>query len=245
MLRHHLQTGPEWEQQAGAAIRVWRHLRPDEARRLLEQARTLDRTRHWEALGGITITPPMRARIAVRACLLTVNLGLDLLSDVTAILVAPTSHVRAIRQGAGGSIVSESEACLLGEAMLHGPVRIAWDRVEREEAAGESTSVIIHEFAHKVDMADGVANGTPPIGPRQEARRFDRVLDQAWERIREGEPASPLRPYAMTNRAEMFAVATEAFFLRPSELEAKFRPLHGALSTFYHQAPQVRRQDEP
>lgn len=240
MLRHRPATDPEWEHEADTMVRAWHHLGPEEASRLLEQARILDGTRHWEGLDGIPITPHVRARIAVEACLLTVNLGLDLLSDVTAILVAPTSHIRSIRQGAGGSIVSESEACLLGEAMLHGPVRIAWDRVEQEQDAGESTSVVIHEFAHKVDMADGVANGTPPIGPRKEAQRFDRALDQAWARLRAGQSASPLRPYAATNRAEMFAVATEAFFLRPSDLEARFTPLYLALSDFYRQDPKSR-----
>lgn len=244
MLRHHPQTDPDWEQEAVATVRMWRHLGPDETRRLLEQARTLDHTRHWEGLGGIEITPTMRARIAARACLLTVNIGLDLLTDVSAILVAPTSHVRSIRQGAGGSMVTESEGCLLGEAMLHGPVRIAWDRVETEETAVGSSSVIIHEFAHKVDMADGMANGTPPIGPRQRAHQFDRALDQAWQHLRDGEPASPLRTYAMTNRAEMFAVASEAFFLQPLELKDRFRPLYLALSDFYRQHPLVGRQTD-
>jgi Mlc titration factor MtfA (ptsG expression regulator) len=236
MLRHHPQADPAWEQQAGAMVRRWQHLGPDETGRLLEQARTLDRTRHWEGLDSLEITPAMRARIAVGACLLTVNVGLDLLSDVTAIVVAPTSHVRSIRQTVGGSMVRESDACLLGEALLHGPVRIAWDRVEQETAGG-STSVVIHEFAHKVDMADGVANGTPPIGPRKRAQHFDQALDQAWARLGDGESAFPLRPYAMTNRAEMFAVATEAFFLRPSDLEARFRDLFLALSDFYRQDP--------
>ncbi len=245
MLRHHPQADPDWEQQAVATIRMWRHLDADETRRLLDQARTLDRTRHWEGLDGFEITPTMRARIAARACLLTVNIGLDLLTDVSAILVAPTSQVRWIRQGAGGSMVTESEGCLLGEAMLHGPVRIAWDRVETEETAHVSSSVIIHEFAHKVDMADGTANGTPPIGPRDRAHRFDRALDQAWQRLLDGEPASPLRAYAMTNRAEMFAVATEAFFLQPTGLEDRFRPLYLALSDFYRQHPQARNQIDP
>lgn len=244
MLRRRPKPDPNWEHEAGSTIRRWAHLDEDETQRLLEQARTLERTRRWEGLDGITVTPTMRARIAIRACLLTVNAGLDLLTDVSAILVAPTAHVRPIRQGAGGSIVTESEGCLLGEAMLHGPVRIAWDRAQQEEAAQASTSVIIHEFAHKVDMADGIADGTPPIGPRERARRFDGGLDQALEWLRTGEPSSPLRTYAMTNRAEMFAVATEAFFLRPFELEERFPPLYGALSDFYHQNPSVRWQVE-
>lgn len=240
MLRRHRPTDPEWIAHATSAVRRWDHLRPDEVERLLEQARTLDRTRRWESLDGISLTPRMRAGIAVRACLLTVNAGPDLLSDVTAILVAPAAHLRSVRQAAGGSVVRQVDACLLGEAMLHGPVRIAWDRAEEEEALDSSTSVIIHEFAHKVDMADGMANGTPPIRPRERAIRFDQALDQALEGLRNGEPAPPLRPYAAINRAEMFAVATEAFFLRPAEMEDRFRTLYRALEDFYRQNPLLK-----
>lgn len=240
VFHHRPSPDPEWEDRAARTIRRWQHLRPEETQRLLSQARLLDRTRNWEGLDGLSVTPRMRAHIAAGACLLTVNLGLELLSDVSAILVAPSSRTRSIHQAAGGSIVRESEACLLGEALLHGPVRIAWDRAEQEETVGGSTSVILHEFAHKVDMADGVANGTPPIGPRKRAQRFDRSLDEAWGLLSAGDPAFPLRPYAVTNRAEMFAVATEAFFLLPSDLEARFRPLYLALSDFYRQDPVVR-----
>ena len=31
-------------------------------------------------------------------------------------------------------------------------------------------NVVIHEFAHKLDMVDGVADGTPPLHPGMDRR---------------------------------------------------------------------------
>ena len=56
---------------------------------------------------------------------------------------------------------------ILGEAMLGGPVILAWDSVlagGREEVPG---NVVMHELAHKIDMANGAIDGTPPL-PRRE-----------------------------------------------------------------------------
>jgi Mlc titration factor MtfA (ptsG expression regulator) len=74
--------------------------------------------------------------------------------------------------------------------------------------------VVIHGFAHKVDITDGEAGGTPPISDLEALRDFERVADETLAALRtEGSPV--LRPYAGTNRAEPFAVGTGAFFPTP------------------------------
>jgi Mlc titration factor MtfA (ptsG expression regulator) len=204
---------------------------------LFDHAREFDQTRFWEGLDGLEVNATMRGVIAAHACLLTVGIGKGVLKDVTAIILAPSTTTRLTRHTVSGSIVSESEACLLGEALLHGPVRLAWDRVFAEWRARARTSVVIHEFAHKIDMSTGVVDGAPPIGDRHRMLEFAHVADETLEGLRTGEIGAPLRPYAATSRSELFAVATEAFFLEPDSLQAALPDLYEQLVSAFRQNP--------
>jgi Mlc titration factor MtfA (ptsG expression regulator) len=215
----------------------WRHLDDDEIERLLEQARTFDRGWFWEGLDGLRLTSPMRAAITAQACLLTVNLGTSVLKDVTSVLVARRGSSKRTRHQVAGRVVTESEAHVTGEALLHGPLRLAWNQIEADLAGESGESVVLHEFAHKVDMADGAADGIPPLVGRRPIAEFDRIAQTVLDEIRAGEPSDPLRDYAAVNRSELFAVATEAFFLRPVELRQRFEDLYTALAGFYRQDP--------
>ncbi len=216
----------------------WQHLSDTERQRLFDHARHLDQTRYWEGLDGLQVNGTMRGVVTAHAALLTVGLGTGVLRDVTAILIAPSTATRTTRHRVGGPIVSESEACVLGEAVLHGPVRLAWERVAMEWRTSARTSVVIHEFAHKIDMSDGDADGTPPIGDRHRTLEFDRVADRVLDSLRGG--AGTLRPYAATNRAELFAVATEALFLEPDGLRDGHPDLYQQLAAVYRQDPAGR-----
>jgi len=225
---------PAWAAEARATIDRWHHLSAAEELRLLDRAAGFARSRFWEGLGGLVVTDTMCAVVSSLAALVTVNLGPEALRDVTSVLVAPRAVVKKARWG--GGVVTEGEACVLGEAMVHGPVRLAWDRIEAERTPGSATSVVIHEIAHKVDMADGTGDGSPPMD-RPRARVFDAEAGAVLDALRAGAEAEPLRPYAATNRAELFAVATEAFFLRPVELSRRFPRFYELLSGIYGQDP--------
>jgi Mlc titration factor MtfA (ptsG expression regulator) len=207
----------------------------------LEQATDLDRTRSWEALDGISLTSEIRAAIAVPACVLTANIGLEWFRDVSAILVEPTSSVRPMRHDVGGGIISEGSGHVLGQALVHGPVRLAWAEIARDARSAEPKSVVLHEFAHKIDMSDGVVDGTPAIVPRSDARAFEATLDRTLADLRHGRHTGPLRMYGATNRSELFAVATEAFFLAGAPLLDSDPDLYTALAGFYRQDTAITR----
>ena len=87
-------------------------------------------------------------------------LGRDdsLYSDVASILVYPSTMITPPRRPGTfeqpRAPISDGHA-ILGEAMLGGPVILAWDTVlagAREDIAG---NVVFHELAHKIDMASG------------------------------------------------------------------------------------------
>ncbi len=228
-----------WVATARRALFHWRHLDTVQEAGLIQQAWELDQSRRWEGLDGLVVTSEMRAWISTLACLLTVEVGLRVLTDVTSILVAPTSETRKTVHHLGGRTVGESLACVIGTSLLHGPVRLAWDHVLADQKSW-SRSVVIHEFAHKIDMADGVGSGTPPIAGHGQSQRFESAVVTALARVRASEDPHPLSPYAGVNAAELFAVATEAFFLDPDALRERFDELFEVLELFYRQSPLVR-----
>jgi Mlc titration factor MtfA (ptsG expression regulator) len=98
---------------------------------------------------------------------------------------------------------------------------------------------VYHEFAHQLDMLDGLTDGTPPLGDEAARQRWVEVCTAAYDTVRaEGSPV--LRRYAGTNPAEFFAVATEVFFNRPLELCEHEPALFAELRSFYRQDPAAR-----
>jgi Mlc titration factor MtfA (ptsG expression regulator) len=96
--------------------------------------------------------------------------------------------------------------------------------------------VVIHEFAHKIDMIDGYTDGTPPLRGAELARWTTVVVDE-YERAESRPSDAVLRPYAWSSPAEFFAVATEAFFCTPEPLRNAKPDLYRALGDFYRQDP--------
>ncbi|MFZ0492793.1 MAG: M90 family metallopeptidase [Acidimicrobiia bacterium] len=197
----------------------------------------LDKTR-FEGV-GIEVTDEIRAVIAYEACLLVLGLGIEWYRDVTSVIVYPSTVIREGAHGIGDGIVDGAATPLLGEARLHGPVVVVWDMASRQAHHPErGHNVVLHEFAHKLDMYDGVANGIPALR-KQDRAEWERTVGQTLQALRE-RPVPPLDPYGATNPAEFFAVATEAFFEMPVELRESLPSLYGILSRFYGQDPALR-----
>jgi Mlc titration factor MtfA (ptsG expression regulator) len=102
---------------------------------------------------------------------------------------------------------------------------------------------VIHEFAHKVDMADGAVDGTPAIRDREGSREFNEISNRVLTHLRSGQGVGSIRSYAATNRSELFAVATEAFFLDAHALRREFADLYRSLASFYRQDPAGPAED--
>ena len=215
----------------------WRHLDLESRRKLIEFAQGLERRWTWEGLDGFVISEDARAHTSAMASLLVLGHGPRLYSDVTAVLIAATSSESPTKFRLGTGVVAEGHGCVLGSALLHGPVKVAWECVIDERSPDATTSVIIHEFAHKIDMADGEPSGTPPIADRSQARDFERTADDTLDLLR-SKGSGVLRPYAGTNRTELFAVASEAFFLLPDDLASAHPAMFTLLETFYGQTPE-------
>lgn len=192
-------------------------------------------TKHFEGARGFTPAEDVRVTIAAEACLLIVGLGLEWYRDVTTIIVYPSVAVRSGKRRLAGGMESEGPISLAGEAMLHGPVLLAWDQAlgaARHPDRGHN--VVFHEFAHKLDMADGGADGVPRLPNRAAYQRWDRVMSTALTDLRAGQPRS-IDSYAAVGPSELFAVATEAFFDIPKKLQESEPEIYELLRDFYRQ----------
>ncbi|MDA8384402.1 MAG: zinc-dependent peptidase [Betaproteobacteria bacterium] len=183
-----------------------------------------------------------RLVIAAQACLPILALDLGYYGDFVEVIVYPGDFIprREYRDEAG--VVHELETPLAGESWTRGPLILSWDAVERSRA-GEG-SVVIHEFAHKLDLRNGRIDGVPPLHPgmaiAQWADAFSHAYEQLNAAISRGETPA-IDPYGAQNPAEFFAVASDAFFSRPQALRAAFPAVYGQLSLFYRQDPARRR----
>lgn len=202
----------------------------------------------WEGCGGLELTDEMRVTIAGQACLLVLALPHRLYREVDSILVYPSTVLRpAAREGVftrSGSLVASGPIALLGEAHLRGPVILTWDRVLRDgQQPRDGHNVVYHEFAHKLDMLDSRADGTPPLATGEEVARWRAVCERVFLNLRERTErgaATFLDEYGATNEAEFFAVATEHFFEQPRALQRAEPDLYEVLHAFYRQDTAAR-----
>jgi len=223
-------------------LAVWQLLDPAEQQRLLQVTDELLSRKHWEAARGFELNDTVRVVIASQAALLVLGLDTDHYRRVSAIVVHPTTvHTSAVRPGPSLGTVSSDRMAVLGLAQDgRGPVVLAWDQALAGALRTEpGHNVVLHEFAHKLDMLDGTIDGTPLL-PRELREDWVAVCTEVYDDLVAGVPRPPMRWYGATNPGEFFAVATEVFFEQPGEL-ALFEPrLYGVMARFYNQDPAER-----
>ena len=196
-------------------------------------------------MGGLQITDEVRVVIAAQACMLLMEMKEhDYYRNVRSVLVYPSTI--AAPAGGNGRYHTGGHVAVLGQAMLRGPIVLVWDAVVSGGQHPErGSNVVYHEFAHKLDMLDGVIDGTPLLEDRDQLNRWievcTRVFDDLCERTEKGKRAF-LDKYGATNVAEFFAVSTEYFFNKPGKMREKRPQLYELLQEFYHQDPAAREE---
>jgi len=230
-------------------VAVWQELDDDERTLLEATSDWLLRHKHWEAAQGFALDDEITVSLAVQAALLVLRLSVDEYREVSAIIVYPTAmQSRGVYAGPVPGTVTDGVVPVLGEAHDgRGPVLVAWDQAESAaRSPGRGHNVVFHEFAHKLDMRDDITDGTPRL-ERGDRDEWVAVCTEAYNALRAGIERPPLQPYGATNPAEFFAVATEAFFDVPLELERHEPKLYEVMRKFYKQDPaaRARRTEQP
>ncbi len=242
--RRHTRLGlPDtWRAILDARSVAWRQLDAAERERLGELADWLLRNRRWEAARGFELTDEVRAVVSAHAVLPILGLDESWYDGVGAIIVRDGSMTQRHTAGPVRGTFERSPQAVDGESHHgDGPLMVSW-RAARREAANPrfGRDVVLHEFAHKIDMHDGVLDGTPLLPDDDERQRWVDVCTAHYDAVRDGDPEAFLRSYAGTNPGEFFAVATETFFTRPIELAARHADLYDVFAAFYRQDPAAR-----
>ncbi len=249
-LRHRkiLQTPfpPYWETILENNVTHYRRLYPEGCHQLQHLVQVFVAEKHWEGCGGLVLTDEIRVTIAAQACLMILALPHDLYRDVESIFVYPSTVMTPERRPGVFEISmspTPTSIPILGQAQYKGPVILAWDSVKRTARHPESGhNVVYHEFAHKLDLLNGEANGTPPLSSPEEYRRWKEVCEREFLRLRAESKNGRhtfLDSYGATHESEFFAVVTEKFFDQPLDLLKHGPELYGVLKDFYRQDPAI------
>jgi Mlc titration factor MtfA (ptsG expression regulator) len=238
VLAKHRIEDPLWLE-ATTALSFMKNLSPREEEKLKSLVILFLAEKQLAGVGGIEMSDAMRVSIAAQACLPILELGLDWYSGWTGVVLYPGDfRVRRSELDEDG-VLHEWEDELAGEAMPGGPVVLSWDAAANDPLI----NVVIHEFAHKLDMLSGEPNGVPPLHAGMSRRAWLAALNEAFEGFSDALERGRdtwLDPYAAEHPSEFFAVISEAFFQQPKETQRRYPDFYDQLKLFYKQDPASR-----
>lgn len=200
------------------------------------------REKQFTAVAGLALSEKMMVQITAQACLLILNRSLRDFDGWHEIIVYPDAFIVDYEHVDEAGVIHSSERTLGGEAWGRGPVILSWADSDpaRQSSRATGSNVVLHEFAHKLDMLNGVANGMPVLN--QDMRRADwtKKFSCAYDRLLRGLEHGrhvSIDPYAAQSPAEFFAVVSEYFFMLPLHLQKHYPGVYGELRKYYRQDP--------
>jgi len=186
------------------------------------------------------------AAVAAQAALPVLNLGASWYGTWNEIILYPEQFVPEREVTDDFGVVHRVRQPLSGEAWEGGPLILSLDDVA---ASGwrDGYNVVVHEFAHKLDMKNGAVDGLPPLHSDMAAAGWAAAFEPAYadfcRRVDHAERVGrelDLDPYASESPAEFFAVLSEYFFELPDLLAAEYPAVYAQMRRFYRQDPLKR-----
>ncbi|MCQ9616155.1 zinc-dependent peptidase [Paenalcaligenes niemegkensis] len=255
-------TDELWSQTLSGHVFL-RGLSPLEDQSLRLRSAWLLASKRFGAVQGMTLTEEIMLSISVQAALPILKLDTVLYERWTEIILYPGGFVIPYHETDENGVVHEYLQEASGEAWEGGPVILSWE--DARSGTAHNANVVIHEFAHKLDMhANSEADGMPSLSahPHLSTKHWREVLKSSFTEfttaLSETEGAIPahvdpetdeaapwfdllpLDPYAATDTGEFFAVSTEAFFVDPVRLERGLPCWYDLLAQYYRQDPLTR-----
>ena len=227
---------------AFARLPILQGLDAAERVRLHESASLFIHDKAFSAEGGAEVDDATQLAIALQACLLTLNLDESSYHGWSEIILYPDEFLRQREQTDEAGVVHRSRDILAGESWHGGPLVLSIASVA-ESGRADGVNVVLHEFAHKLDMLSGNANGYPPLHRGMDAVSWARDFSAAYAdlsaRVAAGKHTA-IDPYATSDPAEFFAVLTEVFFETPQVVNQEYPAIYRQMQLFYRQHPLVR-----
>ncbi|MCD9229196.1 M90 family metallopeptidase [Ralstonia pseudosolanacearum] len=231
--------------------------------RLRETATLFIAEKEFTTAHGLALTDEMVVSIAAQASVPILELGIAWYRGWRGVVLYPGEFLIRGEAMDEDGVVHDVRQEASGEAAANGLVLLSWQDIELGSVlAGpdiQPYNVVMHEFAHKLDMLNGEADGIPAFSSRLHAgldreqwaddlyaeydafaERCDRIPERRWD----ADPIlSLLDPYGAQHPAEFFAVASEVFFVEPAALQDTLPALYALLQAFYLQDPARRMLD--
>ncbi len=208
--------------------------------KLIECVKIMVAERNFEGCNGLTITGEIQVTIAGQAALLLMGTENYYFDTVSAILVFPDVIAREVTHDDQGRNIHGFVETRAGEAYQTGQVVLSWPDVQAGGSRQDGYNLVIHEFAHHLDSLDGEMGGFIPFDDSRDAQRWEQISTREFEQLVEAKQnryKTLFSYYGATNRAEFFAVASEAFFEKPKRFRAEHSQLYELLKRFYKTDP--------
>jgi Mlc titration factor MtfA (ptsG expression regulator) len=232
---------PLWRAILEQTVPFYVKLSPEERRRLQGQMQVFLTEKQFIGCAGLSVTEEMRVTIAAIACLLLLQDQGQYFPRLRSILLYPTAYRVKAMSAVDRFVVAEQQETRLGESWTSDQVVLAWEAIQRDvQHWQDGHNLVLHEFAHQLDQADGQAEGVPVLARQTDYLTWSNVMAQAYQQlcqdVQRGR-ATVMDSYGTTNPAEFFAVATETFFERPLALRDRYPNLYQQLQQYYQLDP--------
>jgi hypothetical protein len=230
-------------QQTLAQLPFLAHRPADDLQRLRRMASLFLDRKEFSGARGFVVDDATALSVAVQACLPVLELGIEQYDGFVGIVMHADAVVAEREVTDEHGIVHRYDELLAGEAMEGGPLMLSWADVQGgddDDASATAYNVVIHEFAHVLDMRDGVPDGVPLLPTQKDREAWLAVLTPEYDRFCERVVCgyeTVLDAYAAEAPDEFFAVASEAFFVTPRELKEEQPALYRLLASYYRQDP--------
>lgn len=217
-------------------------LTADELNKLTRLATLFIHDKAFEGARDFAVTQAMKMLIALQACLPILNLGLQAYRGWYSVILYPSGFAPERVYIDEYGIEHHERVNLSGESWHKGPVILAWDEAEHAGII-DGHNLVVHEFAHKLDIQTGDANGCPPMHKDMSGKDWFDAMSKGYDDLCqhcEHGTSVGIDCYAATSPAEFFAVISEVFFERPDVIVKRYPQIYTQLTLYYRQDPLAR-----
>ena len=234
---------PAWREILRRRMPAFAQLPADVQWRLRKLAQVLIAEKPFIGCQGLVLTEEMRVLVAVQAALLLLRPGAGYFPRLRQVLIYPGPFVVEREVCGAAGLVQQQRLALSGESWQQGQVLLSWPDVLAGAAdPRDGRNVVLHEFAHQLDQESGQANGAPWLGDSGRRRRWAEVLGAEFEALQQRLAAGQgglIDAYGASDPAEFFAVSSELFFERSTEMALAHPDLYAEFCGYYGVDPRA------
>ncbi len=232
---------PQWEAILEQRVAPYGGLSPHQRRIFQGRVQVFLAEKQFIGCNGLAVTEEMRVTVAAMASLLLLHDQGNYFPNLKTVLLYPSAYWATETVPTHRFLHQERRVPRLGESWLRDQLVLAWNQVDYDSCHWrDGRNVVLHEFAHQLDQAEGEANGVPMLPATINPQDWSQVMTATYQdlcRAAERNQRTVLDSYGTTNSAEFFAVATESFFEQPQRLQQHYPRVYHLLKLYYQVDP--------